>query len=207
MLSAYCGDSIEEIELNTSRDDLAVCNLASINLAAHLRPDGSLDQPRLRETVSVMMRMLDNAIDINFYPVEAAANSNRKHRPVGLGVMGMQDAPFEKRIPFDTPEAVAFNDETLEVIAFAAYSAWCDLARERGAYATYRGSKWDRGLLPLDTLEMLERERGVPVPTDRTGLQPWEELRERIREYGMRNSNCLAIAPTATISETCDACQ
>ena len=189
-----------EIELNTSSDEVAVCNLASINIAAHLCPDGSLDHPRLRETVSVVMRMLDNVIDINFYPVEAAADSNRKHRPVGLGVMGMQDALFEKRIPFDTPEAVAFNDETLEAIAFAAYSASCDLARERGAYPTYRGSKWDRGLLPLDTLDLLERERGVPIPTDRTALQPWDELRVRIREHGMRNSNCLAIAPTATIS-------
>jgi ribonucleoside-diphosphate reductase alpha chain len=172
--------------LNTSSDEVAVCNLASINIAAHLCPDGSLDQPRLRETVSVTMRMLDNVIDINFYPVEAAANSNRKHRPVGLGVMGMQDALFEKRIPFDTPEAVAFNDQTLKAIAFAAYGASCDLARERGAYATYHGSKWDRGLLPLDTLNLLERERGLPIATDRTALQPWDELRLRIREYGMR---------------------
>jgi ribonucleoside-diphosphate reductase alpha chain len=189
-----------EIELNTSSDEVAVCNLASINIAAHLRPDGSLDQARLRETVSVVMRALDNVIDINFYPVEASAISNRRHRPVGLGVMGMQDALFEKRIPFDTREAVAFNDETLEAIAFAAYSASCDLARERGAYPTYCGSKWDRGLLPLDTLGLLERERGVPIPTDRTALQPWDELRVRIRTHGMRNSNCLAIAPTATIS-------
>jgi ribonucleoside-diphosphate reductase alpha chain len=178
-----------EIELNTSSDEVAVCNLASINIAAHLRPDGSLDQARLRETVGVVIRALDNVIDINFYPVEASAISNRRHRPVGLGVMGMQDALFEKRIPFDTPEAVAFNDEALEAIAFAAYSASCDLARERGAYPTYPGSKWDRGLLPLDTLDLLERERGVPIPTDRNALQPWDELRVRIRAHCMRNSN------------------
>jgi ribonucleoside-diphosphate reductase alpha chain len=189
-----------EIELNTSSDEVAVCNLASINLAAHLRADGSLDLVRLRETVGVVMRMLDNVIDINFYPVEAAARSNLRHRPVGLGVMGLQDALYEKRVAFDSPEAVAFNDEALEAIAYYAFDASCELARERGTYATYQGSKWDRGLLPLDTLDALERERGVAIPTDRTARLPWEELRSRIREYGMRNSNCLAIAPTATIS-------
>ncbi len=189
-----------EIELNTSSDEVAVCNLASINLAAHLTPEGAIDHTRLRETVSVVMRMLDNVIDINFYPVEAAANSNLKHRPVGLGVMGLQDALYDKHIPFDSPEAVAFNDEALEAIAFHAYSASSDLARERGTYSSYQGSKWSRGLLPLDTLDLLERERGVAIPTDRTSRLPWNELRGRIAAQGMRNSNCLAIAPTATIS-------
>lgn len=189
-----------EIELNTSSDEIAVCNLASVNLAAHLRPDGSLDHDRLRETITVLMRMLDNVIDINFYPVEAAAKSNLRHRPVGLGVMGVQDALYEKKIAFDTPEAVAFNDEAMEAIAFHAYTASSDLAAERGTYSSYEGSKWSRGLLPLDTLDLLEKERGVPVQVDRTARLDWSALRERIAKQGMRNSNCLAIAPTATIS-------
>ena len=189
-----------EIELNTSSDEVAVCNLASVNLAAHLRADGGLDHERLRETITVLMRMLDNVIDINFYPVEAAANSNLKHRPVGLGVMGLQDALYEKGIAFDSLAAVDFNDEALEAIAYYAYTASSDLAVERGAYASYPGSKWDRGLLPLDTLNLLEKERGIPVLVDRTSRLDWDALRERIKRQGMRNSNCLAIAPTATIS-------
>jgi ribonucleoside-diphosphate reductase alpha chain len=189
-----------EIELNTSSDEVAVCNLASVNLAAHLRPDGSLDHERLRETITVLMRMLDNVIDINFYPIEAAANSNLRHRPVGLGVMGLQDALYDKRIAFDSPEAVQFNDEALEAIAYYAYTASSDLAAERGTYASYPGSKWSRGLLPLDTLDLLEKERGIPVLVDRTSRLDWSALRERIAKQGMRNSNSLAIAPTATIS-------
>lgn len=189
-----------EIELNTSSDEVAVCNLASVNLAAHLRADGGLDHERLRETITVLMRMLDNVIDINFYPVEAAANSNLKHRPVGLGVMGLQDALYEKGIAFDSLAAVDFNDEALEAIAYYAYTASSDLAAERGAYASYPGSKWDRGLLPLDTLNLLEKERGIPVLVDRKSRLDWDALRERIKRQGMRNSNCLAIAPTATIS-------
>ena len=189
-----------EIELNTSSDEVAVCNLASVNLAAHLRADGGLDHERLRETITVLMRMLDNVIDINFYPVEAAANSNLKHRPVGLGVMGLQDALYEKGIAFDSLAAVDFNDEALEAIAYYAYTASSDLAVERGAYASYPGSKWDRGLLPLDTLNLLEKERGIPVLVDRKSRLDWDALRERIKRQGMRNSNCLAIAPTATIS-------
>ena len=189
-----------EIELNTSNDEVAVCNLASVNLAAHLRADGTLDHDQLRATITVLMRMLDNVIDINFYPVEAAANSNLKHRPVGLGVMGLQDALYYKRIAFDTPEAVAFNDEALEAIAYYAYSASSDLSAERGTYQSYTGSKWSRSLLPLDTLELLERERGIPILVDRISRLDWSALRERIAKQGMRNSNCLAIAPTATIS-------
>lgn len=189
-----------EIELNTSNDEVAVCNLASINIASHLKEDGSIDHDKLRSTISVVMRMLDNVIDINFYPVEAAANSNLKHRPVGLGVMGMQDALYDKHIPFDSPEAVAFNDEMMEAIAFYAYSASSDLAAERGTYPSYQGSKWQRGMLPLDTLNLLEQERGVPILVDRNSRMPWDELRARIAQNGMRNSNSLAIAPTATIS-------
>lgn len=189
-----------EIELNTSSDEVAVCNLASVNIAAHLRPDGSLDHDRLRETVSVLMRMLDNVIDINFYPVEAAANSNLKHRPVGLGLMGLQDALYDKHIPFDSEDAVSFNDEVLEAIAYYAYTASSDLAVERGTYPSYEGSKWSRGMMPLDTLDLLEKERGTPILVDRHSRLDWTSLRSRIAQQGMRNSNCLAIAPTATIS-------
>ena len=189
-----------EITLNTSTDEVAVCNLASVNLPAHLTPDGAIDHPKLRATVEMLMRMLDNVIDINFYPVPAAERANMRHRPVGLGVMGLQDALYMKRIPFDTLEAVDFNDEILEAIAYYAYSASAKLAEERGAYQTFKGSKWDRGMLPLDTLEHLEKERGVPVLVDRKQRMPWNELRELIKQHGMRNSNCMAIAPTATIS-------
>jgi ribonucleoside-diphosphate reductase alpha chain len=189
-----------EIELNTSSDEVAVCNLASINIAAHLREDGSLDHEKLSATISVVMRMLDNVIDINFYPVEAAANSNIKHRPVGLGVMGMQDALYDKHIAFDSPEAVTFNDEAMEAIAYYAYTASSDLAEERGTYPSYEGSKWHRGMLPLDTLNLLEEQRGIPILVDRISRMPWDELRARIAKNGMRNSNSLAIAPTATIS-------
>jgi ribonucleoside-diphosphate reductase alpha chain len=189
-----------EIQLNTSSDEVAVCNLASVNLAAHLRADGSLDHERLRETITVVMRMLDNVVDINFYPIEAAASSNLQHRPVGLGVMGMQDALYEKRIAFDSSEAVQFNDEVIEAVAYYAYAASSDLAAERGAYPSYQGSKWSRGLLPPDTLDLLETERGLSIPVDRTRKLDWDSLRDRISRQGMRNSNCVAIAPTATIS-------
>lgn len=189
-----------EITLNTSTDEVAVCNLASVNIAEHLTADHSLDHVKLRNTVEMLMRMLDNVIDLNFYPVPAAEAANMRHRPVGLGVMGMQDALYLKRIPFDTLEAVDFNDEAMEAIAFYAYHASANLAAERGAYQTFKGSKWDRGLLPLDTLELLEQERGVPVLTNRKQRLAWEDLRTVIKKQGMRNSNCLAIAPTATIS-------
>ncbi len=189
-----------ESELNTSSDEVAVCNLASVNIAAHLRPDGSLDHDKLRETITVLMRMLDNVIDINFYPVEAAATSNLRHRPVGLGVMGLQDALYDKKVAFDSAEAVDFNDEALEAIACHAYTASSDLAAERGTYPSYEGSKWSRGMMPLDTLNLLEQERGTPILVDRKSRLDWSALRERIAKQGMRNSNCLAIAPTATIS-------
>ena len=189
-----------EITLNTSMEEVAVCNLASINIPNHLREDGSIDHVKLEATIRVVMRMLDNVIDINYYPAEAAKLSNTRHRPVGLGVMGMQDALYIKRIPFDTTEAVDFNDEIMEAVAFYAYSASSDLAAERGRYPTFQGSKWDRGMLPLDTLNLLEQERGTPVLVDRKSRLDWESLRGKIRHQGIRNSNCLAIAPTATIS-------
>jgi ribonucleoside-diphosphate reductase alpha chain len=189
-----------EITLNTSMDEVAVCNLASIHLAEHLTPAGEIDHPKLRTTVSTVMRMLDNVIDLNFYPVDAARTSNMKHRPVGLGVMGLQDALYVKRIPFDSDDAVAFNDEIIEAVAYYAYEASSELARERGAYPSFKGSKWDRGLMPLDTLTLLERERGVSLRVDWSARFDWDVLRAKIRQHGMRNSNCLAIAPTATIS-------
>jgi len=189
-----------EIELNTSSDEVAVCNLASVNLVEHLKEDGSIDHEKLRDTVSVLMRMLDNVIDINYYPVEAAATSNYRHRPVGLGVMGLQDVLYKKGIAFDSPEAVDINDELLEAIAFHAYSASSDLAAERGSYSSFQGSKWQRGLMPLDTLDLLEKERGCPLMVDRKSRLDWSGLRAKIQKQGMRNSNCLAIAPTATIS-------
>jgi len=189
-----------EITLNTSMEEVAVCNLASINIPNHLKEDGSIDHEKLQATIRVVMRMLDNVIDINYYPAEAAKRANTRHRPVGLGVMGLQDALYTKRIAFDSPEAVDFNDEIMEAVAFYAYSASADLAAERGRYPSFQGSKWDRGLLPLDTLNLLEQERGMPVLVDRKSRLDWEGLRGKIRHQGMRNSNCLAIAPTATIS-------
>jgi ribonucleoside-diphosphate reductase alpha chain len=189
-----------EITLNTSSEEVAVCNLASINIPAHLRADGSIDHAKLRATVKSVMRMLDNVIDINYYPVPAAQLANLRHRPVGLGVMGMQDALYAKRVPFDDPAAVDFNDELMEAVAFYAYSVSSDLAAERGPYPSYQGSKWDRGLLPLDTLDLLEQERGAPVLVDRKKRLDWEGLRTKIQQQGMRNSNCIAVAPTATIS-------
>ena len=189
-----------EITLNTSNDETAVCNLGSVILESHLRPDGSLDHEKLRDTIRVALRALDNVIDINFYPTEAAKRSNLRHRPVGLGIMGLANALYLKGVAFASPEAVEFNDEFMEAIAYYAYEASSDLAAERGTYSSYRGSKWDRGLLPQDTLDLLEQERGVPVDVPRGGRMNWEPLRAKIAKQGMRNSNCLAIAPTATIS-------
>jgi ribonucleoside-diphosphate reductase alpha chain len=189
-----------EITLNTGADETAVCNLGSVILDSHLRPDGSLDREKLRETVRVAVRALDNVIDLNFYPTEAAKTSNLRHRPIGLGVMGLANALYVKNVAFASEAAVEFNDEFMEAIAFYAYEASSDLAAERGAYSSFKGSKWDRGLLPPDTLDLLEQERGVKVDVPRGGRMDWSELRAKIQTQGMRNSNVLAIAPTATIS-------
>ncbi len=189
-----------EITLNTSEDETAVCNLGSIVLNTHIKADGSLDHEMLRETIHVAIRALDNVIDINFYPTEAAKRSNVRHRPIGLGVMGLQDALFKRNMSFASAEAVDFNDEFMEAIAFHAYAASSDLAAERGAYSSYRGSKWDRGLLPQDTIDILERERGMKIDVPRGGRMDWSPVREKIKRQGMRNSNVIAIAPTATIS-------
>ncbi len=189
-----------EITLNTSNDETAVCNLGSVILDSHLKPDGSLDHAKLRETIGMAVRALDNVIDINFYPTEAAKRSNLRHRPIGLGVMGLAHALYRKGIPFASEAAVEFNDEAMEAIAYYAYEASSDIAAERGTYSTYKGSKWDRGLLPQDTVDLLEQERGVKVDVPRGGRMDWAPVRAKIAQHGMRNSNVLAIAPTATIS-------
>jgi len=189
-----------EITLNTSADETAVCNLGSIVLDTHIKDDGSLDLVKLRETVRVAVRALDNVIDINFYPTEAAKNANSRHRPVGLGVMGVQNALFLRNTSFASQAAVEFNDEFMEAIAYFAYEASSDLAAERGCYSSFEGSKWHRGILPPDTIDMLEEERGESIDVPRGGRMNWDVLREKIQRQGMRNSNVLAIAPTATIS-------
>ena len=188
-----------EITLNTSRDEIAVCNLGSVNLVAHL-VNGQLDLDKLRATVRTAMRMLDNVVDINYYAVGKARNSNLRHRPVGLGIMGFQDCLHRMRIPYASQEAVEFADQSMEMVAFSAYWASTELAEERGRYPSFQGSLWDRGVLPLDTLDLLAEQRGGHVEVDRSATLDWDGLRSRIRRFGMRNSNCLAIAPTATIA-------
>ena len=188
-----------EITLNTNDKEIAVCNLGSVNLVAHLK-DGALDMEKLKRTISIAMRMLDNVIDINFYAVAKARNANFKHRPVGLGIMGFQDCLHQLGIPYSSNEAVEFADRSMEAVAYQAYWASTELAEERGCYSTYKGSLWDRGILPHDTLEILRKERGGFVETDLSTTLDWDALRQRIKKHGMRNSNCLAIAPTATIS-------
>ncbi|MET3179467.1 ribonucleoside-diphosphate reductase subunit alpha [Variovorax sp. NFACC27] len=188
-----------EITLNTSDTETAVCNLGSVNLLQHLK-DGKVDQEKLKKTVSTAMRMLDNVIDINYYAVKKARDSNLRHRPVGLGLMGFQDALYELRIPYASQEAVQFADESMEAICYHAYWASTELAKERGKYSSYKGSLWDKGILPIDSLDLLEKERGGYVEVDRSATLDWDALRSKIKADGMRNSNCVAIAPTATIS-------
>lgn len=189
-----------EITLNTGADETAVCNLGSIVLDTHIDSNGNINLNQLKETVRIAVRALDNIIDINFYPTEPAKNSNYRHRPIGLGLMGLQNALHKKHISFASDAAIEFNDEFMEAIAYFAYEASSDLAAQRGTYTSYKGSKWDRGLLPQDTLSLLEKERGVPLDIPLEGKLDWGPLREKISKQGMRNSNVLAIAPTATIS-------
>ena len=188
-----------EITLNTNADEIAVCNLGSVNLRAHLK-DGKLDLVKLKKTISIAMRMLDNVIDINYYAVAKARNSNAKHRPVGLGIMSFQDCLHELRIPYASQEAVEFADRSMEAVCYYAYWASTELAAERGRYTSYKGSLWDRDILPQDTIRLLREERGGYVDVDETTSLDWDALRTRIKSHGMRNSNCVAIAPTATIS-------
>lgn len=193
-----------EITLNTNDKEIAVCNLGSVNLAQHIKigADGKagLDMEKLRKTVRTAMRMLDNVIDINYYAVAKARNSNMKHRPVGMGLMGFQDALYQMRMPYGSPEAVEFADASMEAICYCAYEASSDLAVERGRYPSYEGSLWSKGVLPLDSLDLLAKARGGYLDADRTQRLDWDGLRARILKQGMRNSNCVAIAPTATIS-------
>ncbi len=188
-----------EITLNTSDTETAVCNLGSVNLLQHIT-NGALDHAKLQRTITTAMRMLDNVIDINYYAVKKARDSNLRHRPVGLGVMAFQDSLYELRIPYASNAAVQFADESMEAISYYAYWASTELARERGKYSSFRGSLWDKGILPLDTLDMLSQARGGYVEVDRSAKLDWEALRKKIAQDGMRNSNCVAIAPTATIS-------
>ena len=207
-----------EITLNTNAEEIAVCNLGSVNLHAHWR-DGKLDSKALSATVATAMRMLDNVIDINYYAVGKAKRSNERHRPVGLGIMGFQDCLYEAQIPYNSPEAVEFADRAMEMVCYDAYWASSELARERGRYSSFAGSLWDRGILPRDSLRLLARERGdgdesatgelVPggdtlagkwVQADLSQTLDWDALRKKIKKDGMRNSNCVAIAPTATIA-------
>ncbi|MGD8788219.1 MAG: ribonucleoside-diphosphate reductase subunit alpha [Burkholderiales bacterium] len=188
-----------EITLNTSDTEIAVCNLGSVNLVAHLK-DGELDQEKLKHTISTAMRMLDNVVDINYYAVNKARNSNLKHRPVGMGIMGFQDCLHQLRIPYASNAAVEFADRSMEAVCYHAYWASTELAEERGRYSTFDGSLWSKGILPQDSLKLLAEERGGHVEVDMSSTLDWDVLRERVTSYGMRNSNCVAIAPTATIA-------
>ena len=193
-----------EITLNTNDSEIAVCNLGSVNLLAHLKQnaDGSqsLDQDKLQRTIKIAMRMLDNVIDINYYAVEKARNSNVRHRPVGLGIMGFQDCLHVMRVPYASQAAIEFADRSMEAVCYYAYSASSDLAAERGRYASFDGSLWSRGILPHDSIALLRENRGGYVEVDESSTMDWDSLRARIKQQGMRNSNCVAIAPTATIS-------
>lgn len=189
-----------EILLNTSIDETAVCNLGSVNLGAHTTPVG-IDRELLADTIRVAMRMLDNVIDLNYYPTVEAKNSNLRHRPVGLGLMGFQDALYIQGISYASPEAVRFSDESMELISYNAILASSQLAAERGTYESYKGSKWDRGFLPIDTIDILEKERGGHLDVDRSSQLDWTPVRESVKKHGIRNCNTMAIAPTATIAQ------
>lgn len=196
-----------EITLNTSNDEIAVCNLGSINLVNHLKAVGGIDVDKLKYTIKIAMRMLDNVIDINFYTVPQARRSNLRHRPVGMGIMGFHDALYQQRISYASPEAVEFADRTMEFISYYAIEASSELSGERGAYPSYEGSLWSKGILPIDSIELLQASRGQYLEQDRKQTLDWSKLRQRVATIGMRNSNVLAIAPTATISNICGVSQ
>jgi ribonucleoside-diphosphate reductase alpha chain len=195
-----------EITLNTSEDEIAVCNLGSVNLPAHIK-NGKMDTQKLENTIRLAIRMLDNVIDINYYSVPQARNSNLKHRPIGLGIMGFQDALYELKIDYSSLKAVDFADETMEMVSFHALNASSDLAKERGAYETFEGSLWSKGILPIDSINLLQQARGQYLEQDKSQKLEWENLRTKIRTQGIRNSNVMAIAPTATISNICGVSQ
>ncbi|MBP6870096.1 ribonucleoside-diphosphate reductase subunit alpha [Candidatus Babeliales bacterium] len=188
-----------EITLNTSREETAVCNIGSLNLSRFIK-DGKIDEPFLAATVATAMRMLDNVIDINFYPTPEGQNANQRHRPVGLGVMGLQDALYQLKAPFESQQAMEVSDLLLENVSYYAILASSMLAKERGAYSSFKGSKWDRNIFPIDTIPLLAKERGVPIEMIGGETKNWSIVRDHVKKYGMRNSNTMAIAPTATIS-------
>lgn len=196
-----------EITLNTSVDEIAVCNLGSINLPQHLNESGELDPVKLRATVRTAIRMLDNVIDINYYTVPQARRSNLKHRPIGLGLMGFQDALYQLRVPYASEKAIAFADQSMEMISYYAIEASSDLAKERGSYESFPGSLWSQGILPLDSITRLQETRGEWLDQNQTSTLDWAPLRQKVMQNGMRNSNCMAIAPTATISNICGVSQ
>jgi ribonucleoside-diphosphate reductase alpha chain len=196
-----------EITLNTkANDEIAVCNLGSINLVNHMK-EGKLDSQKLEQTIKTAIRMLDNVIDINYYSVPAAKNANMKHRPIGLGLMGFQDALYLQEIPYASNEAVAFADRCMEIISYHAIKASSDLAVERGTYQSYTGSLWDQGILPIDSIELLAKTRGEFLEQNTETTMDWDALRKLVKKQGMRNSNTMAIAPTATISNICGVSQ
>lgn len=195
-----------EITLNTSDQEIAVCNLGSVNLAAHVTEDG-LDLDKLEKTINTAMRMLDNVIDYNYYSVAKARASNLRHRPVGLGMMGFQDALYKLRLAYASEEAIQFADTSMEAISYYAINASTNLAEERGTYATYKGSLWSQGILPFDSVKLLEKSRGSFLTMDQSTTLDWDSLRKRVKTVGMRNSNTMAIAPTATISNICGVTQ
>ncbi|MCE3238058.1 MAG: nrdA [Gammaproteobacteria bacterium] len=194
-----------EITLNTSQDEIAVCNLGSINLAAHMTENG-LNQEKLRRTVHTAIRMLDNVIDINYYAVPQARHSNLKHRPIGMGIMAFQDALYQLGIPYTSKAALDFADRSMESISYYAIEASTLLAKERGTYSSYEGSLWSQGILPIDSIELLQKNRVEYLEQDRTQTLDWNTLRECVKQSGMRNSNVMAIAPTATIANICIHC-
>lgn len=195
-----------EITLNTSAEEIAVCNLGSVNLPAHIK-NGALDKEKLKRTISTAIRMLDNVVDINYYSVPQARNSNLQHRPIGLGLMGFQDALYELKIDYTSNEAVEFADSSMELISYYAIEASCELAKERGSYSSYEGSLWSKGILPIDSINLLQQARNHYLEQDRSQRLDWETLRIKVRTQGMRNSNVMAIAPTATISNICGVSQ
>lgn len=196
-----------EITLNTSKDEIAVCNLGSINLVKHIK-DGALDSEKLKATVKTAVRMLDNVIDINYYAVPQARNSNLKHRPVGMGIMGFQDALYELNLAYGSAEAIEFADRSMEVVSYHAIYTSSELAVERGSYSTFKGSLWDQGILPIDSLDIVAKSRPERMfDVDRSQTMDWDTLREKVKKDGMRNSNVMAIAPTATISNICGVAQ
>lgn len=189
-----------EITLNTSADETAVCNLGSVNLSEHIDENGNIDYEKMEATIKLAVRMLDNVIDINYYPTKESETANMRHRAIGLGAMGYQDMLYKLSIPFDSDAHIDLADKLFERFSYAAISASADLAEERGQYKTYPGSKWERSMLPLDTIDLLEEERGVPVECNRDSRLDWDALKARIKKVGMRNSNVMAVAPTATIA-------